>query len=202
MREKMKGWIIRSGAWFWVSCVFLSLLVFQSYVAYKFPIKQDLYGHAFRTNQVNRFIAYAYLLKSDQKFKHYDPDQINKIIEETAAEYGVDPDLLKAITLYESNYLFTAISTTGAMGLMALMPAIVRENGVRDPFNPRDNIVGGTKLVKMLSQEFHGDIDLILAGYNAGRGAVRKYNGVPPYAETLGYASNVSKIYYYLKGSS
>jgi soluble lytic murein transglycosylase-like protein len=180
----------------------MGLLVAQSYISYKYPIKQDLYGHLFRTNQANRILAYSYLLKSGHKFGHYDVDQINEIIDETAGEYGVDPDLLKAITMYESYYLFTAISTTGAMGLMALMPETARRNGVRDPFDPRDNIAGGAKEVKMLSEEFHGDFALILAGYNAGGAAVKRFNGVPPFAETLGYVSNVSRIYYYLKGSS
>ena len=119
----MIGRIVRSGGWFWVSCGLLILLAVQSYVAYKFPIKQDLYRHSFLTNRGNRIIAYTYLLKSDQKFKHYDPDHINEIIEETAAEYGVVPDLIKAISMYESYYIFTAISTTGAMGIMASRPS-------------------------------------------------------------------------------
>jgi soluble lytic murein transglycosylase-like protein len=174
-------------------------LIVQSYISYKFPIKQDLYRHRFLQHQGDRLIAYALLLKSDKKFDHYDPAQINEIIEETAKKYEIDPLLIKAITLYESSYLSNAISTTGAMGLMALMPQTVRELGIRDPFDPIENIDGGVRLVKMLSESFQGDTSLILAGFNSGAGNVRKHNGVPPFSETIAYVNYVGKIYELLK---
>jgi soluble lytic murein transglycosylase-like protein len=86
------------------------------------------------------------------------------------------------------------------MGLMALMPRTAWELGVRDPFDPIENIDGGTRQLKMLSESFQGDVSLILASYNAGETNVRKYNGVPPYRETIAYVQNVRKIYDVLRG--
>jgi soluble lytic murein transglycosylase-like protein len=140
-------------------------------------------------------LAYALLLRSGHKFERYDADRIDAIIEETAARHGADPALIKAIAWYESDYLSNAISTTGAMGLMALMPETARALGVRDPFDPAENIDAGVRLVLMLAAEFEGDAALILAGYNAGMGIVRRSGGVPPYPETTAYVRNVSRIY-------
>lgn len=195
--NSMRKKIALSGFWFWVSLVLVCLLGVQGYLSYRFPIKQDLYGHPFRTNQVNRLVAYAFLMRSDRKFARYDADQINAMIDASARESGVDPLLVKSITLYESYYLSTAISTTGAMGLMALMPETVRRQGVRDPFNPAENIAAGARQIRMLSDAFQGDPPLILAGYNAGKSNVQKYHGVPPFPETEAYVSNVMRIYKY-----
>jgi soluble lytic murein transglycosylase-like protein len=185
--------------WFAISCLLLCLLIVQSYLSYKFPIKQDLFGHAFRSNQGNRIIAYALLLKSDKKFERFNTEQINGMIEKAVQKHDIDPLLIKAIAIYESNYLSNAISTTGAMGLMALMPETAKNIGVGDPFDPAENIEGGVRLVKMLSDAFQGDTSLILAGYNAGKTSVEKYNGIPPYSETIAYVNNVGKIYNFLK---
>lgn len=185
-----------------VSLVLLCSLIIQSYLSYKFPIKQDLFGHSYRTNLRERITAYVLLLKSDKKFEHFNAEQIDEMIETTAKKYDVDAFLIKAIAMYESNYLSNAISTTGAMGLMALMPKTARNLGVRDTFDPQENIDGGVKLVKMLSQVFHGDISLILAGYNAGETIVKKYNDIPQNPETIAYVNNVSKIYEFLKRDS
>ena len=191
-----------TNVWFSISLILFGLLLAQNYLSYKFPIKQDLFEHRFRTNQGNRLIAYALLLKSDKKFDHFDAEQVDAIIEETAKKYEVDPLLIKAIASYESHYLSNAISTTGAMGLMALMPETARRFEVRDPFNPSDNIDGGVRVVKTLSDAFQGDVALILAGYNAGETNVRKYNGVPPYLETTAYVNAVGKIYEFLRMDS
>jgi len=198
----MRSIKIFKNVWFLVSLVLVCLLILQSYLSYKFPIKQDLFSHAFRRNLGNRIIAYGLLLESDKKFKPLNEDQINEVIEETAKKYSMDPYLIKAIAVYESHYLSNAISTTGAMGLMALMPETARNLGVHDPFNPAENVDGGIRLVKMLSDAFHGDISLILAGYNSGKGSVEKYNGVPPYSETIVYVNHVGKIYNFLKYDS
>ena len=190
------------GAWFWVSVVLSALLLAQSYVSYKFPIKQDLFGHPYRTHMENRLIAYAYLLKSVNKFSRWTPEEINTIIEEVAQRHEVDPQLIQAITLFESYYLPHAISTTGAMGLMALMPETSNDLEVDDPFSPIDNIDGGVRFVKSLSETFQGDTALILAAYNAGAGSVKKYGGIPPYQETTAYVDKVGRIYRFLKQES
>jgi len=147
-------------------------------------------------------IAYAYLLKSSDTFSHWGPEEINAIIEAAAQRHGVDPKLIQAITLFESYYLPHAVSTTGAMGLMALMPETARDLGVNDPFNPIDNIEGGVRFVKTLSEKFQGDTSLILAAYNGGPGSVIKHGGVPPYRETTAYVNTIGRIYRFLKQES
>jgi soluble lytic murein transglycosylase-like protein len=188
--------------WFLVSVMLSGLLLTQSYVSYKFPIKQDLFEHPYRTHMGNRLIAYGNLLLSSNKFSHWSPEEINTIIETTAQRHGVDPLLIQAITLFESYYLPQAISTTGGMGLMALMPGTARDLGIQDPFNPADNIEGGVTFVKTLSEKFQGDTDLILAAYNGGPGSVIKHGGVPPYRETTAYVQTVGRIYRFFKQES
>jgi hypothetical protein len=139
----------------------------------------------------DRLFAYAWLLRSSHPFSPVSVAAIDEIIEETAAEHGVDPAHVKAIAVYESYDLPNAISTTGAMGLMALMPRTARAQGVQDPFDPRDNVAGGVRLLKKLSEEFHGDVALVVAAYNAGAGSVRAHGGVPRSAETSAYVKNV-----------
>jgi hypothetical protein len=124
------------------------------------------------------------------------------VIEEAAKKYDEDPFLIKAIVRYESNYLSNAISPKGAMGLMALMPDVARTLGVRDPFNPPENVDGGARLLRALRDAFQGDISLILAGYNAGKTRVKEYNGIPPSPETIAYVNHVGKIYDGLKRDS
>jgi hypothetical protein len=188
-----------TGYGFLVSLLLLGLLLIQNYVAFKFPIKQDVFGHRYRSNLGNRIMAYIYLLRSDEKFSQWESGTLDKIIEETAAIYGVDPDLVKAITLYESYYLPHAISTTGAMGLMALMPETAKSLGVRDPFDPKENIDAGVRYLSMLSETFNDDVALILAAYNAGLMNVMRYGGVPPFAETMAYVHHVGRIYSYFR---
>jgi len=193
---------ILKNIWFLVSLVLLCFLIAQNYLSFKFPIKQNLFEHSYRTSQVNRIIAYALLLWSDKKFEHFSAEQIDEMIEEIARKHDVDPCLIKAIVMYESNYLSRAISTRGAMGLMALTPETARTLGVRDAFDPVENVAGGVRVVKMLHEAFQGDISLILAGYSAGKTTVKEYNGIPPSPETIAYVSNVGKIYDFLKGDS
>ncbi|MBV9849620.1 MAG: lytic transglycosylase domain-containing protein [Armatimonadetes bacterium] len=113
------------------------------------------------------------------------------LIQTYAAKHGLDPSLVRAVIHTESGGNPRAVSRAGAMGLMQLMPANVKEAGVTDPFDPEQNIAAGTKQLSDLMQTFHGDLDLALAGYNAGPGNVRKYGGVPPFAETQNYIRKV-----------
>ena len=87
-------------------------------------------------------------------------------------------------------------SRVGAIGLMQLMPETAADMGVMDPFDPRQNVLGGTRYLRVLANKFNGDLVLTVAAYNAGEGAVDKYNGVPPYAETRRYVRNVLQHYY------
>lgn len=181
----------RPWPWAVLSLVLLGLLGAQAYLSYKFPIKQDPFGHPFREHVGNRLVAYGKLLGSGHKLVPVGLEEIERIVDEAAAAEGADVSLVRAIAVYESYYLPNAISTTGAMGLMALMPETARLLGVRDPFDPRENVAGGARLLRQLSDEFEGDLARVAAAYNAGVGAVRRYGGVPPYAETKAYVRNV-----------
>jgi len=121
----------------------------------------------------------------------------NDIINQACAYYKVDPVLIKAMIKVESNFDKDAVSRAGAQGLMQLMPATARRFNVTDPFHPVQNIWAGVYFVKYLMVKYHHNYDLVLAAYNAGEGAVAKYNGVPPYKETVNYLHKV-KAYWKL----
>jgi hypothetical protein len=113
-----------------------------------------------------------------------------EIIAAMSEAHGVDPLLVRALIQVESNYKPRARSPKGAMGLMQLMPSTARTYNVRNPFDPKTNIEAGIKHLKSLIDRFNG-VKLALAAYNAGEGAVEKFNGVPPYRETKSYVSKI-----------
>lgn len=119
------------------------------------------------------------------------------IITRVAETYGVSPELVKAVIKVESNYNPKAVSPKGARGLMQLMPDTAKRFGVSDSFDPEENITGGIKYLCFLFEEFGEDnLDLVLAGYNAGEQAVKNYNRqIPPYAETKSYVKKVLALY-------
>jgi soluble lytic murein transglycosylase-like protein len=113
-----------------------------------------------------------------------------EIITSMAETHGVDPLLVRALIRVESGDQPTARSNKGAMGLMQLMPSTARLYKVRNPYDPKANIAAGVKHLKSLLDRFR-DVDLALAAYNAGEGAVKKFNGIPPYRETRDYVSRI-----------
>jgi soluble lytic murein transglycosylase-like protein len=121
-------------------------------------------------------------------------DEIDKAIAEAAERHNVDPNLVRAIIKVESNYNSNAVSRTGAMGLMQLMPQTARALGVANSFDPAQNIEAGVKYLKYL-QSMYQDDRVALAAYNAGPKAVDKYKWIPPYAETQDYVDQVGKRY-------
>ncbi len=116
---------------------------------------------------------------------------IDGLVQKYAAAHGLEPALVKAVIKTESDGNPRCVSRAGAMGLMQLMPENVKEAGISDPFDPEQNISAGTKQLADLLGQYHGDLDLALAGYNAGPGNVHKYGGVPPFTETRDYIQRV-----------
>jgi len=122
-----------------------------------------------------------------------------KHIVQAAALYHIPIPLVQAVITVESGYTPRAVSSAGARGMMQLMPSVARGMGVTDPFDPRQNIFGGTRLLRILANRFDGDLVLCLAAYHAGSGAVKKYGGIPPYQSTQQYVRAVLSHYYKLK---
>lgn len=123
------------------------------------------------------------------------PPQIEQLVGANAGAWGVDPALVKAIIANESGFDANATSKTGAQGLMQLEPSTAADLGVSNAYDPAQNVWGGTRYLRGLLDRFHGDTRLAVAAYNAGPGAVEKYDGVPPYAETQNYVQNVLQSY-------
>lgn len=120
---------------------------------------------------------------------------IDALIEQYSAKNGLDSAFVKAVIKQESGFQPKVTSHCGAMGLMQLMPATASSLGVKDAYDPEQNIAGGTKYLKGLLDRFGGDKSLALAAYNAGPNAVAKYNGIPPYKETQNYVKNIMSMY-------
>jgi hypothetical protein len=115
----------------------------------------------------------------------------DRLIHEAGALYQVSPTLIRAVMQAESAFDPLAISPAGAMGLMQLMPETAGAFDIVDPFDPRENIMGGTRLLRELLDAHHHNIPLVLAAYNAGPTAVARYGGVPPFRETQGYVKKI-----------
>lgn len=118
----------------------------------------------------------------------------DEIIEEAAAQFQMDPDLIRAVMQAESAFHPYVVSRAGAEGLMQLMPELADEMGVSDAMDPRENIMGGVRYLKRLLDYHDGNIDLALASYNAGPGNVERYGGVPPFRETRNYVRTIKQI--------
>jgi hypothetical protein len=122
--------------------------------------------------------------------------RIDELIRSNSTRFGLDPYLVFCVIEHESHFHVRAISPKGARGLMQLMPGTASRFGVRRPFDPAENIFGGTQYLKELLKMFDGRLDLVLASYNAGEGAVIKYGGnVPPYRETRDYVKRITRRY-------
>ena len=123
-----------------------------------------------------------------------DSTPYGEIISAMSEAHGVDPMLVRALIQVESNYKPRAKSSKGAMGLMQLMPQTAREYNVRNPYDPKTNIEAGIKKLKSLIDKW--GVDLALAAYNAGEGAVERFNGIPPYRETRDYVTRILSLWH------
>jgi len=121
--------------------------------------------------------------------------ELLELVDSIATEQGIDPFLARAVIQAESAFYTRARSRTGALGLMQLMPKTAERFGVLDPFDPRQNITGGVKYLRWLSDNFNGDLPKVVAAYNAGEAAVARYGGIPPFAETRAYVPRVLQLY-------
>jgi soluble lytic murein transglycosylase-like protein len=168
----------------------------QSISAYSFfgNVRQALVS--LRTSRTLRYASFGdTVYDSSASVNTPLPVYLSEAIADAAKEHGVDPRLIVAVARRESRFNPAAKSPVGACGVMQLMPATARYLGIKDIFNARENVFGGAKYLRTLLDTFHGDLDLTLAAYNAGPGAVQKYNGVPPFRETRDYVSSIRSAY-------
>ncbi|MBP7779449.1 MAG: lytic transglycosylase domain-containing protein [Acidobacteria bacterium] len=151
--------------------------------------KPPLSGTPMQTFEVPKARGVRVTRPPDRQSAQFDP-----LIDEHAATHGVDPDLVRAVIQVESAFNPHAISPKGAMGLMQLMPATAVELGVANAFDPAQNIGGGVRYLKRLLARYDDKVELALAAYNAGPGAVDRYGQtVPPYRETRDYVRRITK---------
>ncbi len=123
------------------------------------------------------------------------PSLFDPIIAEAAELYGLSKALIKAVIKAESDFDPRAVSKRGALGLMQIMPANLKPLQVNDPFNPRQNIMGGSRYLSQMLDRFDKNLHLALAAYNAGPGAVEQYNNIPPFPETQDYVQKVMRYF-------
>ncbi len=140
--------------------------------------------------------ANAKIVAANARGHQASQEEIDESIVMAAARHNVDPNLVRAVVKVESNFNSNAVSRKGAMGLMQLMPSTARSLNVKNPFDPDQNVDAGVRHLKQLLENYGGDVNLTLAAYNAGSGAVARSAGVPHFAETQNYVRRITSLYY------
>lgn len=182
-------------------CFILILLALSSAWAEKICLRQ-IDGEIVYTNLCGGEIKKLPIKKSSiqldfskkESFK-YSKDELEKIVEEKSKIYGIDPKLIKEMIKEESNWNINAVSPKGAMGIMQIMPSTALLLGVKNPFDPVENIDGGIRYMKYLLDKFNGNINLALAAYNAGPNLVESLGRIPNIPETINYVKRISLRY-------
>lgn len=173
------------------------------------PVNADIFkyvdpdGHIYYTDKPTKGLDFRLIIRTqpktyarDLKYMAGNKLKYNDLILKAAERHQLDPKLLHAVIQAESAYNANAVSSAGAVGLMQLMPDTARRYGVTDRRDAEQNINGGSRYLKDLLSMFNANLKLAVAGYNAGEGAVMKYNNtVPPYPETQNYVQQVLKLY-------
>lgn len=177
-------------------CVALLFVVFAAMkaegdVIYRY-VDEDGRTHFSNVPYDTRFRPWDENLRDDPEHNFR---RLEGLIERISLRHRIDPDLVKAIIKIESNFDPWAVSCKGAMGLMQLMPATASRFGVDDAWDPSQNIEGGARYLDFLLDRFDDNRELALAAYNAGEGAVSRYNGIPPYPETQAYVRHVMRLH-------
>jgi len=178
----------------------LALFMLSAFLWGAHPALADIYrfkdeNGVWRYTNIKSDARYRLFIKSREQMAVEYIDKYRSIIEEASSMYNVEPSLIKAVIKAESAFNPRAVSHKGAQGLMQLMPATADLMRVNDPFDPTDNIFGGTKYLSGLLDRFGNNMELAVAAYNAGPEAVARNNGIPPYQETQTFVRRVIRYY-------
>ena len=199
MRNSMQTYVMRMQ---WVGLLWVGLLVAAIPAAADIYIYIDSDGIMHFTNAPTSSDYRVYIKERPKRQgKRMDVNRFDRYIDEAASLHGVDFPLLKAVIRAESAFDPKAVSRKGALGLMQIMPDNLEAFRVYDPFDPWQNIMGGTRYLKSLLQRFNGQVPLALAAYNAGPRAVDTHRGIPPIPETEEYVKRVMKFFHLYKNT-
>lgn len=186
-------------------CFFVGICTFFIMLAVAKPLYADIYVYADTdgvlhfTNVPTSSKSYnykVYIKEIPQKpLESYNENLYDHVISEASQTHGVPFSLLKALIKAESDFNPRAVSNAGARGLMQLMPENIKTLKIKNPFDPKENIMGGTQYLKQLINRFNGRLQLALAAYNAGPAVVEKYQRIPPFRETENFVKQVMEYY-------
>ena len=156
---------------------------------------QNVQAATSAAEEVSEYLKKSPSEQNSPERKGFNQQEIDTAIAGAAARHNVDPNLVRALVKVESNFNPNAVSRKGAMGLMQLMPSTARSLKVSNPFNPEENIDAGVRHLKHLLESYGGNVQLSLAAYNAGQGAVARSSGIPRFAETQNYVRRITSLY-------
>jgi soluble lytic murein transglycosylase len=188
------------------NCFFIGIFtILYIMIAVATPLYADIYVYADRDGVLHftnvptssQSSSYKVYIKETPKkpLESYNEDLFDHVISEASQTHGISFSLLKALIKTESDFNPRAVSSAGARGLMQLMPENIKTLKIKNPFDPRENIMGGTRYLKQLINRFNGKLPLALAAYNAGPGVVEKYQQIPPFQETENFVKQVMEYY-------